>query len=449
VVRLLDQVKSKILRGFSENDFRAVAQGAGQVLVLQVTGAFLSYFALIMVARSLGVEQYGVFAFYVSLAALASAGAGFGLPSAAVRFIAEYREAGNLDKLRRFFDFGYHFTLFTGVGFAILIGLILILLKLVPDGATTLTHWLAMAVVPLLSVLYFNSQSARVYHLAFAYEGPTRIIRPLVLIFGITAFGYAGVKATSFELISLLILAILIGLMVQHRSLKLRLPARLPKQKNHSDRKNWISASSSFLMSRAFNIFIVELDIVLVGLYLGSEETAIYQAAARIALLTGFFFSSCVSFAAPRIAALHASGRHNDLESLLHKIGHLFFWPTAIASMIILLTGNWILNLFGPNYVEGYPVLCILSLSAIVNAAAGPVVPIMNMTGHQKTCARILGSSLILNILLLVALIPAFGPVGAALSVAITILVSRVSLLMVVHRKLRLQPSIFSRWLMN
>jgi len=449
VLPILDQVKSTILGWFSEDDFQAVAQGAGQVLILQVSGALLSYIALIIVARSLGIEQYGVFAFYVSLAALVSAGAGFGLPSAAVRFIAEYREAGNLDKLRRFFDFGYSFTLITGVGFAIFLGFILIILKLVPDGATTVTHWLAMAIVPLLSVLYFNSQSARVYHLAFTYEGPTRIIRPLMLITGVTVLGYAGIKTTSFELIILLILAIFIGLAVQHISLKPQLPERSPKQQNYSEQKNWINASLSFLMSRAFNIFIVELDIVLVGLYLGSKETAIYQVAARIALLTGFFFSSCVSFAAPRIAALNASGRRNDLESLLHKIGHLFFWPTAIASMVILLAGNWILSLFGPNYVEGYPVLCILCVTAVVNASAGPVVPIMNMTGHQKMCARVLGISMMLNILLLVTLIPAFGAVGAALSVAITILVSRVWLLMIVHRKLKLHPSILSRWLMN
>ena len=49
-------------------EFSTVVSGGFVVLIIQIIGAALSFVALALVARLIGQEEYGVFAFYLSLA---------------------------------------------------------------------------------------------------------------------------------------------------------------------------------------------------------------------------------------------------------------------------------------------------------------------------------------------------------------------------------------------
>jgi hypothetical protein len=47
-------------------DLDVVLRGAGVVFAIQIVGAALSYFALVLLARWIGAGQYGVYAFYIA-----------------------------------------------------------------------------------------------------------------------------------------------------------------------------------------------------------------------------------------------------------------------------------------------------------------------------------------------------------------------------------------------
>src|SRR3970040_1090867 len=76
-------------------DLDVVLRGAGVVFAIQIVGAALSYFALVLLARWIGAGQYGVYDFYISLATIIALPAGLGFPASAVRFVAQYRESGD------------------------------------------------------------------------------------------------------------------------------------------------------------------------------------------------------------------------------------------------------------------------------------------------------------------------------------------------------------------
>jgi len=101
-----------------------------------------------------------------------------------------------------------------------------------------------------------------------------------------------------------------------------------------------------------------------------------------------------------------------------------------------------LLSLFGADFVAGYPALIILTAGMIVNAAAGPVGLLLNMTGHQRLCAKIFGTSALINVVLNALLIPQLGIVGAALATAATMILWNLWLLIMVARKLDLHPSL-------
>jgi O-antigen/teichoic acid export membrane protein len=76
---------------------------------------------------------------------------------------------------------------------------------------------------------------------------------------------------------------------------------------------------------------------------------------------------------------------------------------------------------FGAAYAHAWVALVVLSMGQIVNVGTGSVGTLLMMTGHQDSWMRLSASSLLLNVVLCILLIPRLGIVGGALSTAISL----------------------------
>jgi O-antigen/teichoic acid export membrane protein len=70
---------------------------------------------------------------------------------------------------------------------------------------------------------------------------------------------------------------------------------------------------------------------------------------------------------------------------------------------------------------------------------------VLQMTGQQNLAAKGLAIAAVLNVALNAALIPAFGPLGAAFAPGASIILWNILLLFGVVHKLNINPTIFSR----
>ena len=147
----------------------------------------------------------------------------------------------------------------------------------------------------------------------------------------------------------------------------------------------------------------------------------------------------------PKFAALHANGAREDLQALVTGVVQWIFWPSLVFAIVLLVFGRPILSLFGPAFTAGYPVLALLILAHLVRAATGPIDQLLNMTGNQNTTAWVLAWTAAINIALNAGLIPYFGLIGAATATTMSIVISRIWLLMLVKHRLGLNALVFSR----
>ncbi len=427
-------------------DLFAVLQGASTIFFVLIAGAGLGYFALVLIARSIGAEQYGVYAFLFSLVTVLSLITALGLPYAGVRYFAQYKEEEDHERLRGFFDFGRLLVLCSGLIVAAIASAIIIALDIHPKQTSVATTLIAFSAIPILGLTSFYIAAARAFFWPLLTEAPVRIVRPLVLIIGVGGLVLAGYQPTSLETMIIAVAGTLIGLCILHFYVGPRLSRTFGDASPRREPRSWLGVSLPMLVPSAFAIMLVELDVIFVGLFLGPETTAVYQAAARTSILVSFFFGSVISLGAPRIAALYASGRMPELQSLSRSITQWIFWPTLAFSIFLLATGKWILSLFGDDFTSGYAILSILIFSAVFNAATGPVTILLTMTGHQNICARVFVISLVCNIFLHITLIPMFGVTGAATAVLSTIVISRTWLLLEVNSRLDIYPSMLGKW---
>ncbi|MGE3919264.1 MAG: polysaccharide biosynthesis C-terminal domain-containing protein, partial [Hyphomicrobiaceae bacterium] len=97
------------------------------------------------------------------------------------------------------------------------------------------------------------------------------------------------------------------------------------------------------------------------------------------------------------------------------------FWPSLAAAALILALGKPLLWLFGPQFMDGYPVMLVLAAGFLARAATGPAELLLNMLGLQRASACVAMTVASLDIGLNLLLVPRHGLMGAAMATALSL----------------------------
>jgi O-antigen/teichoic acid export membrane protein len=165
----------------------------------------------------------------------------------------------------------------------------------------------------------------------------------------------------------------------------------------------------------------------------------------KTVMLVSFIHFSVSAAVAHRYTALHVAGDRAELAAFVAKSVRWTFWPSVVATLVMLALGKPMLWLFGPDFVAGYVFMLILSVGLLARAAVGPAERLLNMLGQQRICAAVYAAALALNIGLCVALIPQHGGAGAAFATSAAIVLESVLLFVVARRRLGLHTFFLGR----
>jgi O-antigen/teichoic acid export membrane protein len=187
-------------------------------------------------------------------------------------------------------------------------------------------------------------------------------------------------------------------------------------------------------------ITIQRIDIVLVAIFLGPAEAAIYTAATRF-LVAGQFANAAVNQSAqPRFAELFAVDDRRGANVIYRATTAwliVLTWPLYLLAVIY---GPEVLSIFGHSYRAGHPVMIILGLTMLVATACGQVDMVLISTGRSSwSLANGLGA-LVINVGLDLLLIPRYGITGAAIGWAAAIIVTNLTPLAQLAIWVRLHP---------
>jgi O-antigen/teichoic acid export membrane protein len=204
---------------------------------------------------------------------------------------------------------------------------------------------------------------------------------------------------------------------IYHNSYRTRVGQVQPQS---IDFKSIIKVGIPLLVSGSLFLVISWTDTLMIGYYKTSGDVGIYRIAFKVATLITFIQFAVNSIAAPTIASLYAKDDLPGLRKYIKQIGVINAAFAIPITLFIVLFSEPLLNLFGAEYTVGTVLLPILAIGQLVNALAGPVMYILNMTGKEKLSQRIMIWMTLLNIVLNVALIPTYGIVGAAIATTIS-----------------------------
>jgi len=433
----------KLLRG--QGLVASVARGTAIVFTIQVAGLALTYVAQVALARVLGAREYGIYRYAWSWINLLGILATLGFPTALQRFVPEYRTRGEPDLARGLLRGARWTTFLASLVAAAAAALVFDHAAgtwLEPDHARALVFgcW----IIPVVTALTLNTQVARSFHRMVAAFLPFQLGRPAAGIATAAIIAAGITAATGQNALLILGTGLALLLLAQAAWVVAITPPDVRHAGARSDWQQWLAVSLPLLLMTGFGLLLNQLGVLMVGSMLGPTEAGIFSAATQLAMLVSFFLTSVNNVVAPRISELWHSGRKDELQRLLAIVVHWIFWPSLACAAVLFFGRSWIMGLFGKDFVTGPgpTVLAILLLGHLVNAGAGSVGLIMNVTGHQNLNAMVYGATAVLNIALNILLLPVLGVTGGAVAMASTMMLWNVALVLIVSRRLRLATSI-------
>ena len=421
-----------------------LGRGALGNLLVSGAGSLLLVATQAVLARLLGVGEYGIYAYALTVAQVLAVPAVLGLDTAAVRYAASYRVEERWGLLRGFFRFAER----TALGAAVAVGLAAAAVVWAIGGALSPrlapTLWVAFAALPAMAVVAVRCGALQGQRRVVLARLPDHVLRPLALA-GSAALAWSlagGLRAG--EAMALYLAASVVAAAVAGWLLGRELPATARAEPREARRREWLRVSAPLFLVAQMRFLLHQTDVLLVGALVGTTEAGIYAAASRLARLVSFGLLAGNSIAAPLISELHTKGDRPGLQ----RVVTLASWGATVSSLVfaavLVAGGGFLLRAFGREFAAGATVLAILALGQLVNAATGPVGHLLNMTGHQDANARILGWITVANAALSWPAIVAWGPPGAAAVTSALVAVKNLWTWWVVRRRLGVDSSIFA-----
>jgi O-antigen/teichoic acid export membrane protein len=172
-----------------------------------------------------------------------------------------------------------------------------------------------------------------------------------------------------------------------------------------------------------------------------SAELGVYSACVRVALALVLFLIAVSYVFSPFVADLHARGEVERLDRLFKAITRWTVAGTIPLLLLMLIVPGPILQIFGgKEFTQGVTALRILLVGQAVNVSVGAAGFVLIMAGRTGWDLVVYALSFLLDLVLSVVLVSAFGIEGAAASQAITITCSNALRLYLVYRFVGIHP---------
>lgn len=408
---------------------------------LRFGGLAIQFGISVMTARLLGAEAFGAFTFAFVWATLIGTLLSMGLGPLSIRELPIFIK--NKDR-----GAALGFLLVMGLTIvvaSILSGLLLAYLE--SRGIMTLAPgWVFVTIVAISHALVLSlSRVLNGFQIIVwpqFYETILRQIAYIALILMILKIGYSVTPPLLFQLYlvssvpTLLALGFLLKRVMNQDFPKQARPKATPML--------WYGASLPMLFTAFSGFFNSNIDTLMIGGMLGDLEVGIYRAAVRGALLVSIANTVSIQVLGPMLSRALAEGDDAKAQKFL-AYGAGISFATGLALCLLLGLGSTVfLGLFGPEFPQSATAMRLLLLGQGVNVLAGGSSILLVLMRRERVVLVVNLIGLFLNVVLNYLLINSMGINGAAIATAITTGFVAMTLLMMVLRQGRFDPTVFS-----
>jgi O-antigen/teichoic acid export membrane protein len=421
----------------ADRPIRGIARGGSLNLLGAILGQAAVFGVLLLLARVLGIQQVGRYAQSYAVLSLLGLLALSGFRAGVTRFVAVHLADDDPAAVRG----TVRLAVLVSGGSAALLGGVLApaapwLAERLHDPALTTGLRLMALTLPAMTVCEAALAATRGWRSQRAFTLIGQIYEPVCRLALTAALLLAGAGLTgAFWAIvvagwSAAALA-LVALRRRLAALDPVAPVYRPRQLFSFSTVSWVSSIAS--------TGLIWLDTLLLGFF-ANPDIGVYNVATRLVTVAVFVLAPLNAAFGPYLAHLYHTDRMDEVRRSYAAVTGWVVRLSLPAFAALLAFPDELLRLFGGAFVAGAAVTVILAVGQLVNAATGPCGTVLNMSGRVALNMADNLAALVLNVLLNLWLIPAYGIVGAAVAWAVALAVVNVARVVQVRRLIHALP---------
>lgn len=397
----------------------------------------------VILARTLGPEGFGQYAFIMALIPLIALPVSGGLPQLLTREIATFQHTKRWSLYQGALRASHIWVVL--IAFFILIGYwALVKLNLVPTQGKWSLLPIALWIVPLAGLASVRAGTIKGLGLPAYAELPGHLMQPIVILALIVCLAWNGLLSTSSAIWSQVIAAGLVFLLASWMFFRVQ-PHEAEKEKPAYQLKQWQTALLPFSMIALVGVFNAQIGIIALGL-LGTDEQV---AAMRVAERAGQFVAMSLTLTnmviAPYIVRAHREKDKDLLQNLARKSARGSLFLALPIALLLISGGESIISIvFGVEYASlSYWPVVVIAIGQLFNVFFGSVGYLLSMSGFEKDALKGQALAVGINLILCIMLIPLFGAIGAAVAVTLCLISWNVLLYASVKKRIGIRSSAF------
>jgi O-antigen/teichoic acid export membrane protein len=399
-------------------DVLIAAKGSSISFLGRVFEYIVRFAFSIVVARSIGAEQFGLYTLGFTVISILSMVALSGLQTGMVRFLPP--------AIRQKDDATVWGTIQIGAGIPTALGIVLaaglflfarpLAIQIFHDPRLVLVFRLICLAIPLdaLGFIAFTIivSFKKMQFSTLAQHVVTPVAKLLLTVgFLMVGFGMYGV-------IIAYVVASVLGLVLLIYFINLQFPLKRPLRAAKRNTGQLLRYSLSTHLGWIFLTVRGTLETLILGFLGLTLGVGVFAAAARLTSVGNMLFSAIGGISAPIISDLHTRRETSQLKAYYQTTTRwlLIFNLPLFLTFVIFATP--LLSVFGAEFIVGANALKILAVGTLVYTCTGVGATVLDMTDHPKLNSTNTVMMVFFTLSLDILLIPRWGVNGAALASA-------------------------------
>ncbi|MGL6299114.1 MAG: flippase [Methanobacteriaceae archaeon] len=392
---------------------KSIFKNTGWLFISQIITSVFGFVWTILIARYLGVEDFGILTFAISFTGIFSIFMDVGISTYITREIS--RDSSSFGKyIRNTIPLKLLLSL---LSFLAIIVVLLIMNLFMGYNVLTITVVLIMGMQVFFSSMGYLFIGVFQAYEKMKYQAIGIILNSSILMLGVIAcmlldLGLATVAIM--YLMGSLLMAIYLYITLNKQTKIPKLEIDIPFW------KKTFKYSLSFGIISLFTQIYFWIDTVMISFLKGEYAVGVYSSAYKFVFVLLTMYNVYMSVVFPYMSKLYQNS--TDLLKISYekslKYLLLFIVPTAIFTSFYAV--DIITLIYGPEYILASSVLQILIWNIVFLFVNGAAAMLLNASGNEFRVAKINGIAATFNVVVNLIMIPYLSYIGASIATVLT-----------------------------
>jgi len=413
---MISKIARSFRRDFKDANFLEIVKGSATTFAVRLMGLVAGYAFTFIISRYYGSEVMGAHTLSITVLMMFSVLGRLGMDSLLVRHFAQDHAINRWDRILEV----YKKTLMVVVPFGLCLSVVLFftsgLIATYIFKKPLLEPYfriISFAVLP-MAMRFINSECYRGFRMnkEYAYSQNVSYFLYSAVILGVmTVFSQHSWLPNIAFTISLILLMLSSSFLILKR-----IKSNTKQASNELLIPEMVKNAVPMLLANSMLLVAGWINTIMLGIWSTESDVGIYSVVLKISTFSAFVLMSINSVSAPRFAQLHAKGDHEGLKKYTAHTAKIIFFSSIPIFLGIVILRDWLLSLFGDEFIIGSMALLITMLGQLFNVFAGSVGQFLYMTGKQHIFRNIILTSTVINIAVCAIMIPLYGLIGSAIA---------------------------------